>query len=113
MTKHLIFAALAAVSLGVSAPAFAHPGENHAGEPQAAVPQSAEGQGVVRAINARQGTVTVQHEPIAALGWPAMTMAFRVRSADLLTGLSVGARVRFVLVNDNGRPVVSEIRVLP
>ena len=112
MTKQLLLAVAAALSLGAAAPAIAHPGENHAGESQAAVPQSAEGQGVVRAINARQGTITVQHEPIAALGWPAMTMAFRVTSADLLTGLSVGARVRFVLVNDNGRPVVSEIRVL-
>jgi Cu(I)/Ag(I) efflux system protein CusF len=108
MKKELIVGLLAAILGGgsLAAPALAHQGEKHA-----AVPQTAEGQGVVRAVSARDGTVTVAHEPIPALGWPAMTMAFRVRSADMLNGLSVGARVHFVLANDNGRPVVTEIHV--
>jgi Cu(I)/Ag(I) efflux system protein CusF len=89
------------------APAAAHQGHNHA-----EVPQTAEGTGVVRSVNAQAGTVTVAHEPIQALGWPAMTMAFRVRSADLLNGVGVGARVHFVLANENGRPVMTEIHVL-
>jgi Cu(I)/Ag(I) efflux system protein CusF len=110
MKSSLIVAVAAALLAGaaISAPAVAHQGHNHAAE----VPQTAEGQGVVRAVNAQQGTVTLAHEPIAALGWPAMTMAFRVRSADMLNGVSVGARVHFVLANDNGRPVLTEIHVL-
>jgi Cu/Ag efflux protein CusF len=41
-----------------------------------------------------------------------MTMAFRVRSADILNGIAVGARVHFVLANEDGRPVVTAIHVL-
>lgn len=109
MKKTLMFAALAAalVGAGLVAPAFAHQGETHA-----QAPQTAEGEGVVRSIDARANTVTIAHGPIAALGWPAMTMAFRVHSADMLNGVAVGARVHFTLMNDNGQPMVSELHVL-
>lgn len=111
MKSKLFVAAAAALLAGASmtapAPALAHPGENHA-----EAPQTAEGQGVVRAVNTQEGTVTIAHEPIQALGWPAMTMAFRARSADLLSGVSVGQRVHFVLANENGRPVLTEVHVL-
>lgn len=108
--KSSLFVVIAAAVLGgatIATPALAHQGHNHA-----EVPQTAEGQGVVRAVNAQQGTVTLAHEPIPALGWPAMTMAFRVRSAELLNGVGVGSRVHFVLANENGRPVLTEIHVL-
>jgi|CXWL01.1.fsa_nt_gi Cu(I)/Ag(I) efflux system protein CusF len=88
-------------------PAFAHQGETHA-----AVPQTAEGEGVVTAVNVTAGTVTVRHGPIAALRWPAMTMAFPVQTASMLTGVTVGARVHFVLMNHEGHPMISEIHVL-
>jgi Cu/Ag efflux protein CusF len=87
MTKQLILVLAAALSLGVAAPAFAHQGHNHAA--QAQVPQSAEGVGVVRAIDARNNRITIAHEPMPALGWPAMTMAFPLHSAELLTGVAV------------------------
>ena len=109
MKKFVAIGALAAL-LGAGAivsPAFAHQGETHA-----AVPQSAEGEGVVTAINATAGTVTINHGPIATLRWPAMTMAFPVQSASLLTGITVGARVHFTLVNHEGHPMVSEIHAL-
>lgn len=107
--KSKLFVAVAAAFLaGAPAVALAHQGHNH----QAEVPQTAEGTGVVRAVNAQEGTVTLAHEPIPALGWPAMTMAFRAQSAGLLNGVSVGQRVHFVLANENGRPVLTEIHVL-
>ncbi len=107
MRMKLIAAALAvfAVSAVPAAPAFAHPGHDHA------APQSAEGEGVVRAINAQARTITVAHGPIAALNWPAMTMAFPVQSATLLNGVAVGARVHFVLINHEGHPMISELHV--
>jgi Cu(I)/Ag(I) efflux system protein CusF len=110
MKAHVLAAALvaAASSFAIAAPALAHEGHQH----PAAVPQSAEGEGAVTAIDAQGGTVTLNHGPIASLGWPAMTMTFRVQAASVLQGISVGQRVHFVLVNDNGRPVVSAIHVL-
>jgi len=112
MTKQLIFALAAALSLGLgaAAPAFAHQGHDHAAP--AEVPQSADGVGVVRAIDARANRITIAHEPMPTLGWPAMTMAFEVHSADLLTNVAVGNRVNFTLVNHDGQPMVSELHVL-
>jgi Cu(I)/Ag(I) efflux system protein CusF len=111
MTKQLLFVVAAALSLGVgaAAPAFAHQGHDHAA--QAEVPQSAQGVGVVRAIDARNNRITIAHEPIPALGWPSMTMAFPLHSADLLTGVAVGNRVNFTLVNHDGQPMVSALQV--
>ena len=108
-TKLLVSAIAAAMvsSFALTAPALAHQGEQHE-----AVPQTAEGEGAVTAIDAQAGTVTLNHGPIASLGWPAMTMTFRVQSAAVLQGISVGQRVHFELMNDNGRPTVTEIHVL-
>ncbi|MGE3141756.1 MAG: copper-binding protein [Hyphomonadaceae bacterium] len=105
-----VAAALMIAALAMAAPApqaFAH--EHH----QHAAPQAAEGEGVVRRIDMRAETITVAHEPIPALNWPAMVMAFPVQSRDMLTSVSVGARVHFVLVNHEGHPMLSQIRPLP
>src|SRR5690606_8305810 len=39
------------------------------------------GSGVVKSVDKTKGAVTLAHEPIAALNWPAMTMAFKVMDA--------------------------------
>ena len=109
MKRNLIVAVLAALlSTGaVALPVAAHPGEDHA-----AVPQTAEGMGVIKAVDVRAGTVTIAHEPIAALKWPAMVMKFKVEKASVLGGVSVGKKVHFVLQNIGGKPVVTQIHVL-
>lgn len=109
MKRNLTMAALAAIlSTGAMAlPVQAHPGEDHA-----AVPQTAEGEGVIKAVDARAGTVTIAHGPIAALKWPAMVMKFKVEKASVLTGVSVGKKVHFVLQNIGGKPVVTQIHVM-
>jgi thiol-disulfide isomerase/thioredoxin len=66
----------------------------------AAVPGHAqsrfEGEGRVVAVDETQGTVTLDHGPIAGL-MPAMRMAFPVQPGVPLQGLQVGAVVRFTL----------------
>jgi thiol-disulfide isomerase/thioredoxin/Cu/Ag efflux protein CusF len=66
----------------------------------AAVPGHAqprfEGEGRVVAVDATQGTVTLDHGPISGL-MPAMRMAFPVQQVAWLQGLQVGAVVRFAL----------------
>ena len=49
-----------------------------------------------QAIDAAKGTVTLQHEAITTLGWPAMTMTFKVASPAIVTA-KVGDRVNFEL----------------
>lgn len=109
MKRSLTAAVLAAIlsTAATAAPVRAHPGEDHA-----PVPQTAEGQGVVKAVDAKAGTVTIAHGPIAALNWPAMVMKFRVEKASVLDGVTDGKTVHFVLKNIGGKPVVTQIHVM-
>ncbi len=58
---------------------------------------AAAGSGVVRAIDAGHGTVTLDAGPIASIGMAAMTMPYPVHSKALLRGLRVGEKVSFTL----------------
>lgn len=109
MKSALMIAAVAALLSTASAavPALAHQGEDHA-----PVPQAVEGDGVVKAVDVRAGTVVIAHGPIAALKWPAMTMKFKVESAAVLDGVTVGKTVHFWLKNVGGKPVVARIHVM-
>ncbi|HXD38279.1 MAG TPA: copper-binding protein [Rhodanobacter sp.] len=64
---------------------------------QATKPTEAQGVGIVKAIDATKGTITLQHQAITAIGWPAMTMTFKVDPPTLLTKVKVGEQVRFTL----------------
>jgi Cu(I)/Ag(I) efflux system periplasmic protein CusF len=100
MKKHLI--TLAWVCTMLAAPAFVAaqqmdpnmPGMQHDATSTSA---DAQGVGVVKAIDTGEGTITLQHEAIAAIGWPAMTMPFKVASPDLLKAAKVGDKVTFTL----------------
>lgn len=56
------------------------------------------GTGQVQSVDARAGTVILAHEPIASLGWPAMTMEFSVANPSLLSGVAPGTRLTFEVV---------------
>lgn len=96
------FAVLMSIG-GLVAPALASPSA------QSASVQTANGKGVVTAIDSKAVTITIKHEPIAALKWPAMTMTFKVKNAALLTGITVGEKVGFELTSDNGKPIVTKL----
>ena len=68
-----------------------------------------DGVGAVISVMPQHGMVTLAHEPIPALSWPAMEMAFTAAQGVELSGLAPGDRVRFTLVNDEGRWLISHI----
>jgi len=49
--------------------------------------------GTVTTVSA--GNVTISHEPVATLQWPAMTMTFAANDAAMLQGIEPGDRVSF------------------
>ncbi|MEP0708784.1 MAG: efflux RND transporter periplasmic adaptor subunit [Parvibaculum sp.] len=71
-------------------------------------PRRASGEGRITEIDAASRRLTLDHEPIAALGWPSMVMGFAV-SADVdLDAFEKGTRVRFVLrQTDAGHEIVA------
>ncbi len=70
----------------------------------------ASGVGTIKAVNAQEHKVRIAHEPIAALDWPAMTMAFDVAPQVSLEGLKPGTKVNFSISRDpKGLYVIDEI----
>ena len=66
--------------------------------------------GVVKKIDPAGSRVTLRHEPIGALGWPAMTMPFAVKDRKILASLKPEQRVEFTFVQQAGAPIITAIR---
>jgi Cu(I)/Ag(I) efflux system protein CusF len=73
----------------------------HAAAP-AATPRTArtdlvDGTGIVREIDEAGGRVRITHEPIDALGWPGITLFFRLKDGVRVDQISKGEKVGFTL----------------
>lgn len=68
------------------------------------------GSGFVKSIDKTSGTVTLAHAPIAALNWPAMTMAFKVTDTMLYDKLVVGKKVEFTLEKQGSDYVITAVK---
>ena len=55
------------------------------------------GRGIVVDVDVKSGHVTLNHDPIKDLGWPSMTMGFKVKDSKQLSHLKVGDTVTFDL----------------
>ena len=75
----------------------------------AAGSRSGSGAGVVTAVDTAAGTVTINHEAIPAVGWPAMTMSFTADPA-VVQQAAVGDRVEFDLTVQGNAGEVTAIR---
>ncbi len=53
--------------------------------------------GVVKAIDATAGRITIAYEPVEARNWPAGTMPFQAEKPEILKDTKVGEKVRFRL----------------
>lgn len=103
-----------ALALTLALPAFAQPSSGQAGmsgmgSSQAAI-TTADGAGVVTAVDAGAGTVSIHHGPIAKLGWPAMTMAFKADPPSILHDIKTGQQVSFTLMQMGGSTTLTAIR---
>jgi len=69
------------------------------------------GEGRVEAVDAASGSVSLAHQPIASLKWPAMTMDFVLANPSLGAELKPGATVQFDFVERQpGEWVVTAIK---
>jgi Cu(I)/Ag(I) efflux system protein CusF len=60
----------------------------------AATTTKASATGTIEAIDAAAGKITIAHEPVPSLQWPAMTMGFRA-TPEQIASVQVGQTVRF------------------
>lgn len=66
--------------------------------------------GTVKKIDAKAGTVTLAHEPVKSLNWPAMTMAFKVKDKALLDKFTDGKKVEVELVQVDKDYVIGAVK---
>ena len=65
---------------------------------------------VVRSTDPRQSKLTLQHDPVPAWSWPAMTMSFDVTDASMVEDLGAGQAVEIVIEKyADGRHRITEI----
>lgn len=74
-----------------------------------AAAQTGTGTGVVTAVDADAGTVTIDHGPIPAVGWPEMTMRFSASPA-VVEAAKTGDRVEFDMAVRDGVNEITAIR---
>jgi Cu(I)/Ag(I) efflux system membrane fusion protein len=71
------------------------------------------GQGEVVSVDPAGGRLRLKHEPIESLGWPGMTMDFRVSEAVNLQGLEGGEVIHFTMKKgSDGRYLIDGIHVM-
>ena len=79
----------------------------------APAPDSEFADGEVRRITADTGRISLKHGEIKHLEMPPMTMVFQVSDKALLEGLKVGDRVRFRVVKEGSRYVITAMERQP
>ena len=93
--RAIAYAVIGALTLMTAGAAAADDMSNMKGMSAAPAAKHGQGTGVIKAIDAKVGTLTIQHGPIPAVSWPAMTMTFKATPPALLTGLRVGETISF------------------
>ena len=66
--------------------------------------------GEVRKIDHENGKVTIKHGEIKHMDMPPMTMVFTAKDKALLDKVQVGEKVQFVVVQEGGKMVVTDIQ---
>lgn len=109
--KAAVFGALSVLfSTSVQAAEHQHGEMNMAGD--SASQQVIQGTGVVTEIDFNSKKVTIAHEAIPAVNWPAMTMRFTFVNADNdINQLSPGSQVDFSFVQQGNISLLKSIKI--
>jgi len=78
-----------------------------------ALAQAPMANGEVTKLDKANARITLKHGEIKSLDMPPMTMAYRVRSPQLLEGVAVGDRVRFTAERIDGHYTVTALSKAP
>lgn len=72
--------------------------------------KSHKGVGVVKSTDAKKGTVTIAHEPVQSMNWPAMTMTFAANEKKAAGSLKPGQKVEFEFVRQGKDYVITSVK---
>ena len=117
MKRLLVISAAAAVLAAVSPFAIAQSGDMK-GMDMKDMPKKSKAQkgkshhvvGVVKSVDAAKGTVTVDHEAVNTMSWPAMTMTFKAKDKKMLESLAPGKKVEFDFVQQGKDHIITSVK---
>jgi len=66
--------------------------------------------GVIKRINKGAKKLTIKHGEIPSLEMPPMTMVFRVADDAMLDAVKKGDKVKFQVIDQDGKMVITEIK---
>ena len=105
----VVFGAIIMFSAGLQAEVHQHEAMSAASE--GASEQVITGSGILKEIDLTNKKVTISHEAIPEIGWPAMTMRFTFMQADAsITALKVGSHVNFSFVQQGNLSLLKSIK---
>ncbi|MGE0116253.1 copper-binding protein [Hydrogenophaga sp.] len=119
MNKHtktfsrVLTAAVLSLSLPLVAQAGADHskmGMDHSKMTMTATPGMTDGE--IRKIDKENGKVTIKHGEIKHLDMPPMSMVFNVKEKAMLDKVQVGEKIQFIVVQDAGKMVVTDIKAV-
>jgi Cu/Ag efflux protein CusF len=66
--------------------------------------------GEIKKVDQSTGKVTIKHGEIKHMDMPGMTMVFTAKDKSLLSNVKPGDKVKFMVVNEGGKMVVTDIQ---
>jgi Cu(I)/Ag(I) efflux system periplasmic protein CusF len=102
--------AISAVALGVALPmtSFAQPAMDSAKTETAQLMSLTDGE--IKKVDLDNSKVTIKHGDIQHLDMPGMTMVFTAKDKNLLSTVKPGDKVKFMVVNEEGKMIVTDIQ---
>lgn len=85
-------------------------GMDTAKKPGAGMPMAHKAMGTVKKVDAKTGVVTIAHEPVNTMNWPAMTMGFKVKDKMLLDKLGDGKKIEFEFMQEDKDYVITGVK---
>ena len=107
--KAVLFAVFSTLAINAQA------NEHHHGEMMNAAPTvqqtpAISATGEVKSIDMESKKVTIEHGPIPALNWPAMTMRFTITPQTQLNGIKAGDNVAFTFIQQGNLSLLQDIK---
>ena len=78
--------------------------------PDSAAASAVSGTGTVQGVDKANSRVKLTHDPIAALGWPKMTMFFKLKDGALADRIKEGDSIEFSLEKSTSGYVISDVK---
>lgn len=108
--KHLSLRAMALAAL-VSMPlTIILPASAQTASAAPVTPMAEMADGEIRKVSKDTGKLTIKHGELKSLDMPPMTMVFTAKDPAMLDKVAVGDKVRFVVIEEDGKMVVTEMQ---